>query len=381
MKIKRTVLYVIDTLATGGAEKSLLEISAGLREFIPVVCILRKKQNDLSESFAAQGIQVINLDINNKMWWAEGAGKLKKVIESVQPAVVHATLFKAELITRLALRNKSIVQVGSFVNDSYSPHRYRDLSFVRKLKLNIVRMVDRFTARRVTHFMSISKAIAESNAAALDIDTEKISIIYRGRNVDRYRVSHPDINNPPFVFLTVARLLKRKGYIELLSAIPYINSNGRPFVLRVAGEGNDFGVFRDLVIKLGIEGKVEFLMNRTDVPLLLEAAHCFVFPSHYEGQGGALVEAMLAGKPIVVSDIPVFREQITDNVTGKFFTLFDERDLARKLEWMMSNYEIAIRMGDQARSIAVERFNISGVARKHDELYEALLKKTSQTGA
>ncbi len=377
-KKSRTVLYVIDTLATGGAEKSLLEISSGLAIFTPLVCVILTRNADLKDEFLKRQIKIFFLDVTSRLWWVEGVIKLRKIIKSVRPDIVHATLFKSELITRIALLGTGIPHVGSFVNDSYSAHRYKLQSPIRNLKLNIVRIVDLVTARSVTHFISISKTVAETNARALFVGKKKITCIYRGRNLERFRVAHPPEEKLPFVFLVVARLLRRKGYLELFQAVQRLSVKNYDFKVKIAGDGSDFDLFVQTVLKLSIQSKVEFLMNRTDVPDLLAASHCFVFPSHYEGQGGSLVEAMLAAKPIIASDIPVFREQITDGQTGKFFQVFNERDLCDKMEWMLQNYAEAVTMGLKARETAIARFDVTNTVRLHEALYLKLLAETSK---
>jgi glycosyltransferase involved in cell wall biosynthesis len=375
---KPLVLYVIDTLATGGAETSLLEIASRLQNYHPVVCVLYANKTDLRQAFEGRNIKLIFLNLTSRFWWNEGATRLRSVLIKEKPAIVHATLFKSEIVTRLAIKRTNIPQVGSFVNDSYSINRYSQQSMGRNFKLNVVRLVDMLTAKRVDHFMSITDAIADSNTKALSIDRKKVTTIYRGRNVDGFLVSHPPLSTP-FRFLTVARLLKRKGYLELFEACAILKDKGYKFRVDIAGDGPDLGLFISTVKKLQIEDCVSFLRTRNDVPELLAASHCFVFPSHYEGQGGALVEAMLAAKPIVASDIPVFREQITDGKTGWLFEIFNAGKLAEHMEWMMGHYDQGIQMGVQARAVAEERFNIQRTVQLHEAMYTRILSEHSKS--
>jgi len=369
------VLYVIDSYLTGGAETSLLEISSRLQKFVPVVCVLYPKKSDLRDQFLQRGIAIMELDVESSFWWIEGVKKLKRVVATVKPDIVHSTLYKSEIVTRLALHGKKIPHIGSFVNDSYAGNRYKHQSVVQNIKLNFVRLIDAITAQWVGQFMSITKTIAGTNAKALFINPQKITCIYRGRNVTNFPVFHPPITDKPFIFLTVARLLKRKGYLELFEAAKSLQDKGYTFLIKIAGDGNDYNLFQQRVNNLGISDKVEFLLNRKDVPALLAQAHCFIFPSHYEGQGGSLIEAMLAAKPIIASDIPVFKEQITHGQTGKLFHLFNVQDLAEKMEWMLTHYSTGVELGLKARQDAVERFNIENTVRLHEELYIRVMAK------
>lgn len=368
------ILYIIDSLQTGGAEKSLLEISSRLKEFKPVVCTIYSRNSDFKQEFLQRGIPLMELKVTSKWWWAEGVKKFKNVLKEVRPDLVHATLYKSEIITRLTLLGSGIPHVGSFVNDSYSVNRYRNQSFSRNVKLNVIKFIDRVTSKSVPHFMSITNAVALSNAKALGIKPERITCIYRGRDIDSYVVSQPSLAHSPFCFVTVARLLKRKGYVELLRAARLLKDKGLQFVVKIAGDGPDYDIFLRMVKELGIEQQVRFLMTQSNIPTLLANSHCFLFPSHYEGQGGALVEAMLAGKPIIASDIEVFREQLKPMETSLLFKVFDPEDLAEKMEWMMINYQQGMIMGMNARGVAVERFNIENTALEHENLYKKILK-------
>lgn len=369
----KSILFVIDTLQTGGAEKSILEITSRLKDFKPIVCVLFTKKPDLLKDFQERSIPIVNLNLKGSNWLLQGRAKLKTVIEEYQPAIVHATLFKSELLTRITLTSGLQILINSFVNDSYVKERYLRQTKFQNLKLNTYKLVDSITAKKVNYFISITNSIAQSNARALGIPLKKIKTIYRGRSVNNFKVVQPQLKDGPFIFLTVARLLKRKGYLELLEAAKILSRRNFDFKILIAGAGHDRAEFEKIVHDNKLGKYVSFLGNRSDVPDLLEKAHCFVFPSHYEGQGGALVEAMLAGKPIVATRIPVFEEQIIDKQSGHLFKLFDSTELAERMYWMFENYAEAKQMGLKAREIAVKRFDINVVIRQYELFYQQLL--------
>ncbi len=367
------ILLVIDTLQTGGAEKSLLEIASRFKKYEPVVCTLFSKNSDLKASFEERGIPLIDLNLKGRLWLINGIAILKEVVEDVKPQLIHATLFKSELLTRLAFNGKKKKHIGSFVNDSYASERYKKQTRGDNFKLELYRIIDSLTAKRTTHFLSITNAISITNSKALGIEPDKITTIYRGRSIGNYIVEHPDMEDLPFTFLTVARLLKRKGYLELISAAQILKNHHMHFKIQIAGDGPDKKLFIDTIKEKGLEEQFEFLGTRKDIPVLLSQSHCFVFPSHYEGQGGALVEAMLSGKPIVATKIPVIEEQVADGEAAMLFNVFDSVDLATKMLWVYQNYSHAIQMGLKARKIAEEKFDIEKVAEQHEQLYTKVL--------
>lgn len=381
------LFYIIDSLQIGGAEKSILEISSRLTHFEIHVIVLFNKNPDLLNEYKTAGITIHWLNLQPSWyWWISGTIKLIIFFKKNNVKIIHAHLFKSELITRLAtLFNNKLIVIGAFVNDSYSSERYSSLSLVKRMKLKFYELLDRLTAQKVKHFTSITTAIAETNAKTLCINKSRIATMYRGRNINAYSVNHPLYNSQgtfnQFVFLVVARLLYRKGYDEIINAANILKAKKYSFLIKIAGEGVDSDTIRSKVKEYQLEDVIEFLGTRKDVPTLLQQSHCFLFASHYEGQGGALVEAMLSAKPIIATRMPVFEEQVEDGVTGLLFKMKDAEDLAAKMLLVINNYEQACNMGVRARETAIDRFNIERIAQQYDEYYLSLIYNHESTSA
>lgn len=376
------VLFLIDTLEVGGAETSILEIASRLKKWKPVVISIYKG-DALIERFREKEIKVYTLDSEKKFNISEGLTSIGEIIREEKPDVIHATLFRAEQFSRILGPKYKIPVINSFVNDSYSQERYRNLDFLGGIKLKVYQFFDRITASRVDKFMSITKAIIPNNANALKINPKNIDVIYRGRDISSFRKKGSiqleqlgNLNNGP-VILTVSRLLKRKGYIESIKAMAKV-INIRPDVkYLIAGEGHDRPVFEKLIARLELEKNVQLLGNRSDVPGLLQRADIFLFPSHYEGQGGALVEAMIMGTPIIAARIPVIEESVEDLKSALLFEPKDVEDLSNKILWALENSKNMRQIGENAKSVAEERFDIEVVASEHEKLYNKVLKEQS----
>lgn len=100
--------------------------------------------------------------------------------------------------------------------------------------------------------------------------------------------------------------------------------------------------------------------------------HCFLFPSWYEGFSGALVEAMMAGIPIIASDIPMNLEAVTDSKTALIFKVGDSQDLFEKMTFALEHPEQMAAMGQEARREAEERFDIEKIAREYERVVRSL---------
>lgn len=378
----KKVLFLIDTLEVGGAETSILEIASRLKSWDPVVVHIYHG-GTLKPRFEQAGIKVYSLDVKAKFGIWKSYKALSKIILNENPDIIHATLFKAELISRFVGPKFNIPVINSFVNDSYSLERYELLNFNQKTTLNLYKLVDRITASRATQFMSITNAIIPSNSKAIRIDPKKVDVIYRGRdiNVFRKKVNQNDLKslrelygNGPII-LTVSRLLIRKGYLEAINAIEKVVKTHPKVKYLIAGEGHDRNLFQNLINKLKLEKNIFLLGNRNDIPTLLEFSDIFLFPSHYEGQGGALVEAMILGKPIISSKIPVIEESVKNNFSALLFEPKNIGDITDKILWAISNMEVMNKYGENARLDAELRFDIEKVALQHEEMYDKVIVK------
>lgn len=367
------VLFVIDTLEVGGAEKSMLEMLPFFRNVELVVCHVYCGDY-LRAAYERAGVKVISLNVCGKFGIIEAVRKVTRVIRTEKPVIIHSALFRSGLVCRLIRRRTSIVHIGSFVNDSYVEVRYAGLNGFLRMKLWLVHLVDRLTARWCDHYVALTKTIAETNAGYLNLSRDKISVIYRGRDIFRFQsVSPVNINKTSFRFLNVARLIERKGQRQLIEAFAMLRDRHSNIELVLAGDGPLRQEYQNEIDKRGLSHCVQLLGTVDDIPALLCTADCFVMPSHFEGLGGAIIEAMLAARPVIVSDISVLTENVEEGVNGLTFPLRDTRQLASKMEWVLENRKASRDMGLRARERATERFDVQKIAEQYEGLYARLL--------
>jgi glycosyltransferase involved in cell wall biosynthesis len=109
--------------------------------------------------------------------------------------------------------------------------------------------------------------------------------------------------------LFVGLLVPRKGVHLLLEAFAAADLP-RDVVLSVVGDGPERDALEAQRVRLGLQDRVELLGFRSDVPALLTAADAFVLDSFFEGGPIVSMEALVAGLPVVISDVGAAREQL-----------------------------------------------------------------------
>jgi glycosyltransferase involved in cell wall biosynthesis len=106
------------------------------------------------------------------------------------------------------------------------------------------------------------------------------------------------------------------------------------------------------------------------VPSYLAASDIFVFTSPWEGSPNAVIEAMAAGLPCVVSDIAAHREIIEHGRTG--FLAESPASMARFIETLRGDTRLQQEVGSRARAFVFERFSAEACAQAHLDLYRSL---------
>jgi glycosyltransferase involved in cell wall biosynthesis len=122
----------------------------------------------------------------------------------------------------------------------------------------------------------------------------------------------------------------------------------------------------------GVRAVVRFLGYRDDVPDLLAASDLFVFPSLSEGLGGALIEAMALGLPVVASDVDAIREVVESEGNALLVRPGSSIELAAAVETLLDDPRRREAFGARSREIFEQTFTIDRSAGRTIELYRAL---------
>lgn len=139
------------------------------------------------------------------------------------------------------------------------------------------------------------------------------------------------------IALTVARLSSQKGYDYLIPTIPHLCKEFPELKFVWVGDGEQREFLVNLVKEYGVHDRVLFLGHRSDVPRLLQGADLFVFPTHYEGQPFAVLEAMGYGLPVIASATNGIPEVIENHVHGLLTRTGDSCDLLEAIRWALRN--------------------------------------------
>jgi glycosyltransferase involved in cell wall biosynthesis len=380
------VLQLIDSLALGGAERvvTLLATNINRERFEIVPCIL-KSSGPLEAELKAAGVPCRVLGFQRRSiltgpLFAVDVLRiltaLKEILRDLSIDIIHTHLLDSTLIGIIAARSLGTPAICVTIHSTiFSLPRAR-----LSLRRSLMRFAIGKAFSRADRIIAVSDAVARAIRLAINIPQERIATIPNGVDPNRFHIVGDQrelrqrlglpINRS--VIVAIGRLTHEKGYAYLLGALTLIPSEQRPLTL-ILGDGPDRNKLELRSVQMRLDQDVQFLGNRYDVPLWLAVADLFVLSSLREGLPLALLEAMAAGVPAVITAVGGNIEVVEDGVSAVLVPAGNEQALAKALSSLLNDCILRERMGRAARERFDRYFSAQRFVEAHERLYEEIL--------
>jgi len=380
------VWFLIDSLGTGGAERSTALILPHLRErgVEPRVIVLRSTRQGSEDEVRAAGIDLLELSGNGLTGRVR---ELRRLLLRERPSLLHTALFLSDQVGRLAgVRTRTRV-ISTLVNMPRSMRPVTEASppAWKTLPLD---WFDRLTAyTMVTQFQAVTEGVKFAATAARRAPAERITVVERGRDgrvlgsADAERRAQVretlGLSADNDLVLAVGRCEAAKDYPNLLRAIAMLVESRPKLILAIAGRpGGDSAEIDALLGRDSLlRSRVRLLGQRTDVGDLLNAADLFVLSSRYEGAAGALLEAMHSKTPIVATEVAGLQGILAHGRNCLAVPVARPDRLADAIDLILDNRALAARLVDGAAADFEERFTIECAADRLVDFYRAVLAR------
>lgn len=229
-------------------------------------------------------------------------------------------------------------------------------------------------ALRSDRFVALSDVVAEELTRA-GVPGERIVRIPNGVDAEAIRPgparSAPRPGSLRLVY--VGRLHAQKSLDTLIEAVAAMDRRHPGSVhVGIVGDGPERDALAAAVRARGLTGVVDLPGPSDDVPGVLAGADCFVLPSTVEGLSNALLEAMAAGRAVVVSDIRANTAVVRDGETGLVFSVGDHVALSGVLERLVAEPGLVEELGRRARALVEREYSLDRVVSRYIELYRTL---------
>ncbi|MCH2133543.1 MAG: glycosyltransferase [Phycisphaerales bacterium] len=240
---------------------------------------------------------------------------------------------------------------------------------------------------RHTSLVQALDPLMQERLVALGAPKEQVEL--QPACVDSRRFVVPGIvsPSPPLRILSVGRFVEKKGFEDGLEAVALLKQRGLDIRYQLIGDGPLEQPLRAKAAELGLEGTVEFLgyVPNDQVPKVLAESHVLFAPSvraadgDEEGTPVVIIEAMIAGLPVVASRHAGIPYIVEDGVTGFLAEEHQPEVLADHLARLMDT-NLAKEMGEAARRIGMQRFDLGPVLEHLVDRY-GQIARSAKSGA
>lgn len=360
------ILQVINSMATGGAEKLLLETlpKYSEKQINMDILVLNGAEfpfySDLKKTNPAQLFSLGKSSVYNPFL----VFKLVKYLKKYD--VVHVHLFPALYWVALAKWiSFSDVQLV-FTEHSTSNRRMNNW---------FLKLVDRCIYSNYTKIICITAAVENQIKKQLQFADDKFIVIQNGINLNKinqsksYSKSALNLNLPEDakLVLQVASFQFPKDQATVIKSLLHLPST---IHLLLAGEGVLLEKCKELVNQLHLNSRVHFLGIRMDIPSLLKTVDIVILSSQYEGLSLSCIEGLASGKPFLASDVTGLREIVDE--PRLLFPFQNDMALSQIiLELLNDDYKYTIAV--QHCMQKAQQFDIENMVENHINLYQSLL--------
>jgi len=206
------------------------------------------------------------------------------------------------------------------------------------------------------------------------INPERSYVIPNIINTDDYTVEPEEKYRSNILFL--GTLIKPKGCEYLIRAMQEIAKEHPKAVLRILGDGAEYGYLRKLSERTGIEKNVVFegAVTYGKTPLYYASTDIVVFPSIWpEPFGRISVEAMAAGKPVVASNVGGISDTIEHGKWGILVEPKNPKEIAEAVLQLIEDENMRKRMGESGRKVVKEKYSSNVISGEYLKVYKSLI--------
>jgi glycosyltransferase involved in cell wall biosynthesis len=324
-------------------------------------------------------------------------GPLVGRIEAARIDVVDVDMMRSRFDPRPVVRLRRLMKNGGFdlihfhgtragffgvLAASALPRKPRTIYTVHGLSCNrraarpvkrFFEGVERFIASRVDRVISVSENDRQFGVEHRIFPSARTSSIPNGIEVNGLAPGRTPFGSEEIRVVTVARLVPQKGLPILLEAARRVRESHPQVHFTVLGEGPDRAALEARARQMGVADGVSFLGTVADVAVKLLDYDLFVLPSLWEGMPISLLEAMVAGRPVIATEVSGSAELILEGETGRLVPPGDANALAGAILELVADPQEAVAMAARGRDRVRRDFSIDRMVASNVAVYRELL--------
>ena len=366
---QKRITFILTSLSFAGAQTQVLALAKTLKKRhwdVGVVSMMPKEA--LAEQLDNEGINWAALDMARGSADVSAIFKLRRLIHDWQPTIVHSHMVHANILTRITRMISKMPVLISTAHNINEGGRLLEMAY-------------RVTDPLCDLTTNVSQAAVDRYIDIGAVPKKKIQLMVNGIDASRFELSEnarqtkrQELNlGDTFTWLAIGRFEEAKDYPNMLRAFKKV-SEARGGKLLIVGEG---GIdMNALIEEHQLEGKVEVLGIRKDVPELMNAADAYLMSSAWEGLPMVLLEAAASALPIVTTNAGGNADALQNGKTGIVVPIENTDALAEAMTRVLDLPESQRKaMGQAGRHFIKATYDLEAIVDKWEDIYAEQLDK------
>ncbi len=367
------LLYLIGSLAFGGAERQFTELLCGInkrKDITEFACFFKETDQGYKTFLEKQGINPVLIERKYK-YDITILLELHSYCKRNNINIIHSFGAFAGLIATVYGKVFRIPVVASTVRDAMEHHVRGKFDSIRFQSY----IADRF--------------VANSLAGLKKFDTfqKNFKVVYNGVNLDRFKVNNEKadqirkrfrLHQFDSVISMIASMSIKKDFDTLIDSIPEIIKNEPKTCFLLVGDGSERVKLKEKVRNYLIDDNVIFTGYTNDVVSILANTDISILMTnslfHFEGTSNFLLESMAMGIPVIASRGGGTDEIIESDKNGLLVEPFNKKDLTTGVIRLLKDKNLQIKYGAAGRKIVKNKFGFKRYLDEYVRIYYELLK-------
>lgn len=368
---KIRVLHIAQ--AAGGVDRYLRMLLKYMdREQFENIVVFSQNFNKNDYESIVDGYETVQMYRSIGIYDVKSVFQIRKLIKEYQPDIVYAHSSKAGAVGRLAdigLKNKCI----------YNPHGWAFNMRCSKIKKLLYTFIEKIAAHFCDKIVCISDAEKQSALENKICAKSKLQVIYNGIDIQEYEnkkssgLTRRKIGIPENAFVVgmVGRLSQQKAPDVFVKMAVQVKKNISNAYFIIVGSGEMEEKIKNYAAANGI-GKSLLVTGWVDEPMdYIELFDVACLLSRWEGFGLVLPEYMMAGKPIVATNVDAIPEIIHDEENGFLVEMDNAEEVCENICKIYNNELLRNNIIKQCRSDVKKKYDVKRVAIEHKKLFSA----------
>ena len=301
---------------------------------------------------------------------------LVKEIRKFKPDVIHTHTAKAGFLGRIA----SIISLQPSIR-VHTFHGHLLNGYFGSFKRSLVVIAEKILAIFTDQLLAVGEKVRQDLLNAGVGKKEKFGLMPPGLVISKLPAKNETLNsfglsNSRLQCAFIGRITQIKRPDRFLDVVSEVKKRGIELDFFMAGDGELLERCRKRISKQDLP--VTLLGWQSNIEKVLSAADIVVLTSDNEGTPLSLIQAGMAGLPVVTTNVGSVPEIVLEGVTG-FVTHLDVQEIANALEKLATDKVLRERLGLAAQEFTLANFGVQRLVHDHEELYKKLLTSRAKS--